>query len=111
MVCSSRTVGPILGNTTVWQSIFTAQEYSESSNRSYLSTYIEPPYSDEKADSALAYSMREPEIRRIGKALDTAGRFLSPMTGTLTKLLAMACGVEVKQADGKSMEAKAQLAK
>lgn len=64
-----------------------------------------------KADLTLAYSMREPEIRRISKALDTAGRFLSPMTGTLTKRLAMACGVEVKQADGKSMEPKAQLAK
>jgi len=49
-----------------------------------------------KADFALAYSMREPEIRRISKALDTAGRFLTPMTGTLTKRLAMACGVEVK---------------
>lgn len=65
---------------------------------------------NKKADYALIFSPRHPEIAEIYRPLLRKGYNLSQMTDTHTKRLVMASVAEIKPANGNCVEALAQLA-
>lgn len=82
---------------------------SQSIESPYLPASITPCLVNKKADYALVYSPRHPEVAEISRAL-LNDYTLSQMADTYKKCVAMASGVEVKSAHGSNLEALAQLA-